>query len=81
MKKKVCVVLTARPSYSRIKTALNKLKLNPKIELSIIVSGSLLLNKYGKAIQVIEKDGFKIHDKIYSVMEGENLISTTKTTA
>ncbi|MAI83630.1 MAG: UDP-N-acetylglucosamine 2-epimerase (hydrolyzing) [Rickettsiales bacterium] len=80
-KKNICVVLTARPSYSRIKTALEKLKQNSKIKLSIIVSGSLLLSKYGNAAKVIENDGFEITDKIYSIMEGENLVSTTKTTA
>ena len=34
-KRKVCVVVTARPSYSRIKTALGVIKQHPDLELQI----------------------------------------------
>ncbi len=79
--RKVCVVITARPSYSRIKSALSAMNNHPDIELQIVVTSSALLEKYGEAVKVIEKDGFIISDKIFSVIEGENLISAVKTTS
>ena len=42
-KRKVCCVITARPSYSRIKTALIAIKNHPDLELQLVVAGSALL--------------------------------------
>ena len=79
-KRKICVVVTARPSYSRVKTALTAIERHPDLELQLVVSGSALLNRYGDAVKVIEHDGFRIARKVYMVIEGENLTSMAKTT-
>lgn len=80
IKRKICVVITARPSYSRIKTALFSIKNNPKLELQLVVMGSALLDRYGSAVDYIEKDGLKIIAKVHNAIEGENLTSAAKTT-
>jgi UDP-hydrolysing UDP-N-acetyl-D-glucosamine 2-epimerase len=79
-RRKVCVVITARPSYSRIKTALQAIENHPQLELQLVVSGSALLDRYGDASKVIEADGFTIIEKVYTVLEGENPTSMAKTT-
>lgn len=79
--RKVCVVITARPSYSRIKTALIAIKNNPNLELQIVVAASAVLTRYGNVCQQIVHDGFEISDKIYSVVEGESEVTSVKTTA
>lgn len=78
--KKICVVVTARPSYSRIKTALTAIKNHPKLELQLVIAGSALLGRYGNAVEFIEKDGFEIREKVFMVLEGENPTSMAKTT-
>ena len=78
--KKICVVVTARPSYSRIKTALIAIKDHPKLELQLVIAGSALLGRYGNAVEFIEKDGFTIAEKVFMVLEGENPTSMAKTT-
>lgn len=80
MRRKICVVITARPSYSRIKTALRAIDDDPDLELQIVIAASALLDRYGTAVNVIEKDGFKIAARVYMVLEGENLSSMAKTT-
>jgi UDP-hydrolysing UDP-N-acetyl-D-glucosamine 2-epimerase len=80
MKRKVCVVVTARPSYSRIKTALKAIEEHPDLELQLVVAASALLERYGSAVRYIEDDGFKISARVYMVLEGENLASMAKTT-
>ncbi len=80
MRRKVCVVITARPSYSRIKTALKAIKDNPDLELQVVIAASALLDRYGTAVDVIEKDGFDIAARVYMVLEGENPTSMAKTT-
>ncbi len=71
--RKVCVVITARPSYSRIKSVLIALKKRKDIDLQIVVTGSSLLERYGKVKEIIKNDGFELSAEIYSVIEGGDL--------
>lgn len=80
MKRKVCAVITARPSYSRIRTALEAIREHPDLELQIVAAGSALLDRYGRVEKFIEADGFKISAKVYMLVEGENLATSAKTT-
>lgn len=80
MKRKVCVVITARPSYSRVKTALQAIKDHSELELQLVIAGSALLDRYGNAVRYIENDGFEITEKVYMVLEGETPTSMAKTT-
>jgi UDP-hydrolysing UDP-N-acetyl-D-glucosamine 2-epimerase len=79
-KRKICVVVTARPSYSRIRTALKAIQEHPDLELQLVVAASALLDRYGSAIQAIEHDGFKVDERVYMVLEGENLVTSAKST-
>lgn len=78
--RKICVVITARPSYSRVKTALEAIQKHPKLELQLVVAGSALLGRYGNAVDYIEQDGFTVAEKVYMVLEGENKTAMAKTT-
>ncbi|EPR74693.1 UDP-N-acetylglucosamine 2-epimerase [Winogradskyella psychrotolerans RS-3] len=78
--RKIAVVITARPSYSRVKTVLQAIKDHPNLELQLIVAASALLERYGSAVNYIENDGFTIAAKVFNVLEGENLTAAAKTT-
>ncbi|MGH9944021.1 MAG: UDP-N-acetylglucosamine 2-epimerase [Pyrinomonadaceae bacterium] len=80
MRRKVCVVVTARPSYSRIKTALRAVAARDDLELQLVIAASALLDRYGNAVRVVEEDGFEIAARVYMVLEGENPASMAKTT-
>lgn len=80
MRRKVCVSVTARPSYSRIKSALRAIQAHPDLELQLVVAASALLDRYGSTISIIEHDGFQIAARVYMVLEGENLVTSAKTT-
>lgn len=79
-RRKVCVVVTARPSYSRIKTALAALRDRDDVELQLVVAASALLDRYGQAVNTIVNDGFEIAARVFSVVEGENLTTMAKST-
>ena len=79
-KRKIAVVITARPSYSRVKTVLTAIQSHDELELQLIVAASALLDRYGSAVNYIEKDGFEIVAKVFNVLEGENLTAAAKTT-
>ncbi|CAM3383970.1 UDP-N-acetylglucosamine 2-epimerase [Flavobacterium longum] len=79
-RRKIAVVITARPSYSRVKTVLQAIKEHPSLELQLIVAASALLDRYGSAINYMEKDGFEVAARVFNVLEGENLTAAAKTT-
>lgn len=80
MKRKICVVLTARASYAKLKTIIQHLKNKPNVELQIICAGSSLLDRFGNTVKIVEEDGFSISECIHFLIEGEDLLTTTKST-
>ncbi len=79
-KKKICVVVNSRANYGRIKSMLEAVDRHQDLELQLIVGASALLYRYGKVIDIIEKDGFTPSACIYSIVEGENLTTMAKST-
>ena len=80
MMRKVCVVVTARPSYARIKSALRAIVEHPDLELQLVVGASALLHRYGDTIEYMSRDGFEVAARVYMVVEGENPITSAKST-
>jgi UDP-hydrolysing UDP-N-acetyl-D-glucosamine 2-epimerase len=79
-KRKICVVITARPSYSRIKTALTAMQRHPALELQLVIAASALLDRFGNAVNVIEADGFSVDKRVFMVLEGDSPAAMAKTT-
>ena len=49
-----------------------------KLDYTICANNMHLLDSYGLSIEEIERDGFKIHEKIFSALDGYNNITTAK---
>lgn len=79
-KRKICVVVTARTSYTKIKPVLCAIQKHPDLELQLICAGSALINRYGAIDDQIEQDGFTINERIHMIVEGESLLTSAKTT-
>ncbi|MDW3094312.1 MAG: UDP-N-acetylglucosamine 2-epimerase [Gammaproteobacteria bacterium] len=78
--RKVCVVITARPSYARIRSLLHAICEHKELELQLVVAASALLDRYGSADKVIESEGFTIDRRVYMILEGENPVTSAKST-
>ena len=78
--RKIAVVITARPSYSRVKTLLQAIKDHPTLELQLIVVASALLDRYGSAVDIMRQDGFTVNATVFNVLEGANPTAAAKTT-
>ncbi len=78
--RKVCVVITARPSYARIRSLLHAINEHEDLQLQLVVAASALLDRYGSADKVIENEGFKIDRRVYMIVEGENCVTSAKST-
>lgn len=78
--RKICVVVASRANYGRVKYLLKAIEAHPGLELQLIVGASTLLQRFGPAIDVIRRDGFKPLRSIYYVVEGETLSTQAKST-
>lgn len=78
--RKICVVVASRANYGRVKYLMRAIQLHPDLELQVIVGASTLLERFGKAINVIKADGFTPARSIHYVIEGETLATQAKST-
>jgi UDP-hydrolysing UDP-N-acetyl-D-glucosamine 2-epimerase len=79
-RRRVCIVITARASYARIKTVLEAVRDHSDLELLLVVAASALLERYGLIIDIIRADGFEPTSTVYMLVEGENLVTSAKST-
>lgn len=79
-KRKICVVITSKQNYGRMKPLLEEIKNHEGLELQLVLGASALLYRYGMFIDVIKKDGFEPLRSLYYIIEGENLITQAKST-
>ena len=70
-KKKICVVVANRANYSSIKSAMRAIDAHPDLELQVIAGASVLLDRYGSAIDLIREDGFTPDATFHMIIEGE----------
>ena len=75
---KIAVVVASRANYGRIRSCLRAINEHKDLELVLIVAASALLYRFGSVIDLIEKDGFSISSKIYTVVEGETPTTMAK---
>ncbi len=78
--RRICVVITARPSYSRIRTALDAIEAHPDLQLQLVVAASALLDRFGSVVDRIEADGFCVDERVVMVLDGESPLAMAKTT-
>ena len=64
MKKNICVFTGGRQEYGILRPLLNEFRYSKKINLKIIAAGMHLSNEFGLTYKEINRDGFKIHEKI-----------------
>lgn len=77
---RICVVVTARPSWAKLEPVCAALKARPDVELQIVACASALLERYGNVSQVIEAQGYPITERVWSTYEGANLLTSAKET-
>lgn len=76
--RKICVVLTTRGNYGKMKSVMRNIADDPCLELQVVVGGALILPKYGyKIVDVIRKE-FGINKMLRFIVEGENLAAMAK---
>jgi len=77
-KRKVCVVLVDRANYGRMKPVMQALKERPALELQVLATGTMVLERFDQPVRVVREDGFDIHGEIYIELEGSTPTTMAK---
>lgn len=80
IKRKVCVVTGSRAEYGLFYPILSKIQESNSLELQLISTSSHHSSEYGFTFRQIEKDGFKIVDKIHNLYSTDTKASIAKST-
>ncbi len=78
--KKICTVIGSRANYSSIKSAMRAIQEHSELELQLVCVASALLDRYGQVVNLIERDGFKVDEKLHILVEGETPATMVKST-
>ena len=66
----VCVVLVDRANYGRLRPVMRAIDDHPDLGLQVVAAGTMVLERFGKAVEVVREDGFRIDGEIYMELEG-----------
>jgi UDP-hydrolysing UDP-N-acetyl-D-glucosamine 2-epimerase len=77
-KRKICIIITTRGNYAKMKSVIQAISVQPELELQLIVGGGVILPKYGYLIGSLNGEELKIDRVIHFLVEGENPITMAK---
>lgn len=77
-KRKICVVITTRGNYAKLKTVIAAIQKSPDLELQLILGGMVVLEKYGRILHSINGHNLPVNRTLHFVIEGENLVTMAK---
>ena len=75
---KVAVFTGTRAEYGLLFWLLKDIQSDPDLALQLLVSGMHLSPEFGETYQQIEKDGFKIDEKIEILLSSDSAVGTAK---
>lgn len=73
-KRKIIAVTGARSEYDLLYSVYLKLNSDERFDFSIIITGPHLSDNFGYTAQYVEKDGFKIAGKVFSLIDSNQKI-------
>lgn len=79
-RRKVCIVVASRANYARIRTVMKAVREREDLELQVVAGASLVLERFGNAINVMEEHGFKPDAVVRFIIEGETPTTMAKST-
>jgi len=77
-KRKICVFTGTRAEYGLLKPLMEEIKKDKDLELQIIASGMHLSPEFGQTYKEIEKDGFKIDEKVEMLLSSDTDVGVSK---
>jgi len=77
-RRKVCVVLVDRANYGRLKPVMRALAERPALQLQVLCTGTMVLERFDQPVRVVRDDGFHVDGEIYIELEGSTPTTMAK---
>jgi len=77
-RRKVCVVLVDRANYGRLKPVMQAVAACPDIDLQVIAAGTMVLGRFGRPVEIVRADGFRVDSEVYLELEGSTPATMAK---
>jgi UDP-hydrolysing UDP-N-acetyl-D-glucosamine 2-epimerase len=77
-RRKVCIIITTRGNYAKMKSVMRHISETPELELQLVVGGGAILPKYGNIMGSLNGRELKIDRTIHFLVEGENPVTMAK---
>lgn len=74
----ITVVLVDRANYGRMKPVMQAIKEHPNLELQVVCSGTMVLDRFDLPANVVRGDGFEVQSEIYMELEGSTPVTMAK---
>lgn len=76
--KKLCVVTGTRAEYGLLMPLIKQIEQSTKFTLQLLVTGMHLSPEFGSTYQLIEKDGFRIDEKVEILLSSDTPVGISK---
>lgn len=76
--RRICVVLVDRANYGRMYPVMRAIDADHDLELLTICAGTMLLERFGQAENIVAADGFRIDSRVYLEVEGSTPTTMAK---
>lgn len=78
--KKVCIITAARSEYGLLRWLIDEVENDDQLSLQLVVTGSHLSPEFGSTYTEIEKDGYKIDEKVEILVSSSTQVGIVKST-
>lgn len=76
---KICVILVDRANYGRMKPVMRSIQNDKDLKMQVLCSGTMALERFGNAIEVVRNDGFTVDSTVFIEIEGSLPTTMAKT--
>ena len=72
------MVLVDRANYGRLKPVMHAIADRPELDLQVICSGTMVLERFHQPVNVVREDGFRVDGEVYMELEGSTPTTMAK---
>jgi UDP-N-acetylglucosamine 2-epimerase (non-hydrolysing)/GDP/UDP-N,N'-diacetylbacillosamine 2-epimerase (hydrolysing) len=77
--RRILIVSSSRADWCHLRWPLHELRAEPAIEPILVATGALLVPEYGRAVGVIEADGFTVDERVDCVLASDTEAAAGRT--
>lgn len=78
MPRKICIAITTRGNYAKMKSVIRAIEARPGLELQIVAGGMAILPRFGNIAQTMRDNNFRVEREVHFLVEGENPTAMAK---